>query len=90
MKWYPRKPEPGSVSGRAILAGEPVQIPTFPDPRASTHVQAKAAEYRSMLAVPMLRVGGWRRSGAVGVARKDPGADLRLVFSLLKTFADQR
>ena len=85
---FPRRPDPGSSSGRAILAGEPVQIPDVHlDPQYQLHVQAKAAQYRSMLAVPMLR--GREPIGAVGVARKEPGAFSDRLVSLLKIFADQ-
>ncbi|HJU88409.1 MAG TPA: GAF domain-containing protein, partial [Gemmatimonadaceae bacterium] len=85
---FPRNLDLGSINGRAILAGEPVQIvDVHLDPEYRLQVQATAAEFCSMLAVPMLRSG--EPIGAVGVARKDPGAFSDRLVSLLKTFADQ-
>jgi PAS domain S-box-containing protein len=85
---FPRPPDPGSINGRAILARAPVQIVDVDlDPDYGFNSQAKAARYRSMLAVPMLQAG--RPIGAVGVARGEPGAFSVRLIGLLQTFADQ-
>jgi GAF domain-containing protein len=85
---FPRKPDPGSINGRCILARVPVQIADVRrDPEYQLHAEATAAEYRSMLAVPMLQ--GDQCIGALGVARKEPGAFPDKLIALLQTFADQ-
>jgi GAF domain-containing protein/CheY-like chemotaxis protein len=85
---FPRTPDRGSINGRCLLARAPVMILDVDlDPEYKLIPQARAAEFRSMLAVPMLQ--GGRPIGVVGVARKDPGPFADELLRLLQTFADQ-
>ncbi|MEO8123831.1 MAG: GAF domain-containing protein, partial [Burkholderiales bacterium] len=85
---FPRKPDRGSINGRCLLARAPVCISDVElDPEYQLAAQAKAADFRSMLAVPMLQ--GGRPIGVVGVARKNPGPFADELMGLLQTFADQ-
>ncbi len=85
---FPRKPDRGSINGRCLMARAPVWISDVElDPEYQLAAQAKAADFRSMLAVPMLQ--GGRPIGVVGVARKDPGPFADELLRLLQTFADQ-
>src|SRR5262245_18943165 len=55
---YPRKPGRGTAAVRAILTGAPVHIPDLSkDPDYELTEEAKAAGFRSALAVPMMRDG---------------------------------
>ncbi len=85
---FPRKADAGSSSGRAILTKAPDQIADVRlDPQYQLNVAAKAADYRSILAVPMLQ--GGQAIGAIMVGRKEPGAFPEKSIVLLETFADQ-
>ncbi len=85
---FPRKPDAGSISGRAILTKAPVQIADVQlDPQFQLKGAAQAADYRSILAVPMLQ--GGQAIGAIIVGRKEPGAFPEKALVLLETFADQ-
>src|SRR5206468_6692208 len=55
---FPRKPDLSSINGRCILAKTSVQIPDIElDPQYLLTTAAKAADYRALLAVPMLQNG---------------------------------
>ncbi len=85
---FPRKPDPSSVHGRSILAGEPVQIPDVSrDADYGLFEAASATSYRSILAVPMLQ--GGRAIGSIAVGRLAAGAFPDKVLTLLQIFADQ-
>ncbi len=85
---FPRKPDPSSINGRCILAREPVQIVDIEqEPEYRLNSAAKAADYRSLLAVPILQAG--QIIGVLAVARKATGAFPDKVISLLQIFADQ-
>jgi two-component system NtrC family sensor kinase len=58
-----------------------------PDVPERTKAVARARDYRSVLAVPLLREG--IAIGTVGVVRSEPGPFDDNVIDLLKTFADQ-
>ncbi len=85
---FPLKPGPGSINGRCILARAPVQIP---DVRLEVGYDliatAQAANYLSLLAVPMLLDG--QPIGVIGVTRREAGAFPDKIVELLQTFADQ-
>jgi signal transduction histidine kinase len=85
---FPRKPDPGSINGRCILARAPVQIADIEqEPEYRLQRAARAADYRSLMAVPIMQ--GDAIIGVLGVARKRPGRFEPKVVSLLQTFADQ-
>ncbi len=85
---FPRKLAPGFINGRCILARAPVQITDFLlDEQYKLGAAAKAGEWRSALAVPML-LGG-QAIGAITVGRREPGAFADDLIALLETFADQ-
>ena len=85
---FPLKPGPGSINGRCLLARAPVQIP---DVRLEVgydlNAAAQAAQYLSLLAVPML-LGG-QPIGVIGVTRREAGTFPDKAVELLQAFADQ-
>ena len=85
---FPRRPDPGSINGRCILARAPVQIADVEqEPEYRLLQAARAADFRSLLAVPIVRTG--KVIGVLGVARRQPGGFAPKIVSLLQTFADQ-
>src|SRR5262249_13913103 len=85
---YRLQPGRGSVVGRALLANAAVQIPdVLADPEYTYSDMQRAAGYRTLLAVPMLR--GTEPIGVLFLGRKTvapfPGKQIELV----QTFADQ-
>jgi GAF domain-containing protein len=85
---YPCRPSRGGTTQRAILTGRIVHMPDISkDPEYVYQDVARAADYRSVLSVPMLRDG--QPIGTItvyrNVARPFPDAQI----DLLKTFADQ-
>lgn len=85
---FPAQPRAGSVTGRAILNRAVVHVPdALADGAYPYRDFARAAEVRSVIAVPMLRDG--RPVGAVTVSRADPGAFAERQIVLLETFTDQ-
>ena len=86
---YPCRPSRGGTTQRAILtrAHRPHARRPRLDPEYAYHDVAKAADYRSVLSVPMLRDGEPIGTITVyrDVARPFPDAQIEL----LKTFADQ-
>ena len=85
---FPRRPDRGSINGRALLAKAPVGIAdVLLDPDYALQAAAKATNFRSNLAVPMLQ--GDRAIGVIAVMRQAPGAFSQRSVELLQTFADQ-
>ena len=85
---YPMRPGHGTASARAILTRAPVVIPDVEhDAEYEFADAAKAAGYRSALAVPMLRDDV--AIGAILVFRGEAGAFLERDVRLLQAFADQ-
>jgi GAF domain-containing protein len=85
---YPVRPGRGFAAGRAILTGAVVQMPDVQaDPEYEHHQLARAAIFRSVLAVPMLREG--RPIGTVNVHKAEPGPFTDRQVELLTTFAHQ-
>jgi signal transduction histidine kinase/CheY-like chemotaxis protein len=85
---FPRKEDPSSINGRCLLARAPVQVAdVLLDAEYQLAAAAKAAGWRSGLAVPMLQ--GGQAIGTIAVARREPGAFSAKSIALLETFADQ-
>jgi GAF domain-containing protein/CheY-like chemotaxis protein/HPt (histidine-containing phosphotransfer) domain-containing protein len=85
---YPMAPSPSQGSGRAILTRAIVEIPdVLADPEYRQDM-AVAGQWRSLLAVPMLRADG-APIGTIVVLRSEPGTFASSHVGMLKTFADQ-
>jgi GAF domain-containing protein len=85
---YPRPPDRGGGTGRAILDRAVVQILDVElDPDYQQQALSRAIGWRSGLFVPMLRDG--TPIGVIMVARAAPGLFPDNEVELLKTFADQ-
>jgi GAF domain-containing protein len=82
------QPGRGSVVGRAVLEGQPVQIADVLTDSEYTYTEAqKIAGYRSILGVPLLREGV--PVGAIGLQRTDVRPFTDKQIGLATTFADQ-
>ncbi len=84
---FPTRPSPLTMSGRAILAGDVVQVEDALDDADYAEGVARAGGFGSMLAAPMVRDG--HPIGAIVVNRGQPGPFSRTQIELLKTFASQ-
>ena len=85
---YPAPPSRRSAAARAVLEGGFVQIPDISaDPDYVLGTMAAVGNYRSVVAVPILRDG--RAIGSIAVARAHAGPLPDPQIELLKTFADQ-
>jgi PAS domain S-box-containing protein len=85
---YPMAPGRGSAAARAVLSGLIEHIPdVHTDPDYGHAAIARAATFRSIVAVPMVRDGV--PIGAIAVARSQAGRFPDRQIELLKTFADQ-
>ena len=85
---FPRPASRDTGACRAVLTRRVEMIPDVTqDPDFSTHLQAVAAGFRSVLAVPLLR--GDTPIGAIAVGRREPGPFPERMLALLQTFAEQ-
>jgi len=88
VKDIPIKPERGSAFGRALLEGRAVQIAdASADPEYTMQEVQRLGDYRTILAVPMLREGN--PIGVVSLVRKDVRPFTDKQIELASTFADQ-
>ena len=82
---FPRPVDATSTFGRAIIAGDVVQMPdVLVDP---DHFRSAEATVRAVVAVPLLRRGA--PVGAIAMGRNRPGEFSVTQMELLKTFAEQ-
>jgi signal transduction histidine kinase len=80
--------ERGSAFGRALLERRAVHIPDVKaDPEYAMHEMQKAGDYRTVLAVPMLREG--IAIGVLSLTRADVRPFTKRQIELATTFADQ-
>ncbi|PSH64301.1 histidine kinase [Phyllobacterium brassicacearum] len=87
---FPSPPNRGSAAGRSILSRSVEQIPdrlVDSEYTAHTTLSAQSADYRSLVAVPIMRDGN--PIGTIVVARTEQGVFPDRQVELLKTFADQ-
>jgi GAF domain-containing protein len=85
---YPRRPAGGFASGRAILTRAIVHIPDVTvDREYDVGIVARVRDFRSILAVPMMREG--RPIGTINVHGVEPGLFTDNQIALLQTFASQ-
>src|SRR5262245_50846128 len=88
VKDIPIKAERGSASGRVLLEGRVVHIPDVQADPEYTFVQAqRLGDFRTVLAVPMLREGV--PIGVLILTRKEVRPFTDKQIELLETFADQ-
>jgi GAF domain-containing protein len=80
--------ERGSAFGRALLEGRAVHIPDVKaDPEYTSGDMQKLGDYRTVLAVPMLREGV--ATGVLSLTRSDVRPFSERQIELASTFADQ-
>ena len=85
---WPRPPGRDLAAARAILTCRAVAVPdVLEDPDFASRTSAAAANFRSVLAVPLVREGS--PIGAIAVGRPEPGPFPDEQIALLQTFADQ-
>jgi two-component system NtrC family sensor kinase len=85
---YPIPPGRASAAARAVLTGAIAEIPDVQaDPDYEHRDDAKTVDFRSLLAVPMLK--DLYAVGAIVIARTQTGRFLEQQIELLRTIADQ-
>src|SRR6516165_6729020 len=88
VKDVPLEPERGSASGRALLEGRVIHIPDVKNDPDYTWVEAqKLDDYRTIIAVPMLREGV--PIGVLTLTRSEVRPFTDRQVELVTTFADQ-
>ena len=84
----PIQPESGSGFGRALLEGHAVHIPDVAaDPEYTSLEMQRLGDYRTVLAVPMLREG--IPTGVLSLTRSEMRPFTEKQIELASTFADQ-
>ena len=84
----PIKPERGSAFGRALLEGRAAHIPDVTaDPDYTLVEGQRLGDYRTVLAVPMVREGV--ATGVLSLTRSDVRPFTKKQIELASTFADQ-
>jgi GAF domain-containing protein len=88
LRDIPVQPERGSLTGRVLFEGKPVHIPdVLADPDYTFSEAQKLGDYRTALAVPMLREGV--TIGLISLARSEVRPFTEKQIELVTTFADQ-
>ncbi len=88
VKDVPVNPDPGSVTGRALLEKRVVHIPDVDADSAYTFSEARNIDpYRTMLGVPMMREGV--PLGVLALTRSEMRPFTEKEIELVSTFADQ-
>ena len=87
FKTYPKRPDRSVAAGRAILDGRIAHVPDMLADPGYAHELALAGNWRTSIAVPMLRDG--KPVGAISVAKAEAVPFSERQMQLLTTFADQ-
>src|SRR5262249_7988711 len=88
IKDVPLKPDRGNATGRALLEGQVIHIPDVKTDPEYTLVEAqRLGDYRTILAVPMLREGA--ALGVLTLSRSEARPFTDKQIELVTTFADQ-
>jgi len=85
---YPMRPDRTQAAGRSILDRAVTEIPDALEDPAYDHGMALAMDWRSVLAVPLLR-GDGSPIGVIVIQRQEGGHFAPGHVELLQTFADQ-
>ena len=88
VRTVPVEPEYGSVTGRALLEGKIIHIPDVQADPEYTFVEAqRLGDFRTILGVPMLRLGV--PVGVLALTRSEVRPFTEKQIELVSTFADQ-
>jgi len=85
---HPIAPDENSSMGRTAMTGSAVQIPdVFADPHYGAFGYQRLADFRALLAVPLIREG--KVEGVFSLGKQEPGPFTQRQVELIRTFADQ-
>ena len=88
LQRHPMTPGRGSAAGRALLEGKTIHIPdVLKDPEYTFIEAQKAAGYRTVLCVPLMREGA--AIGVLALVRRSARPFTIQQIELVETFADQ-
>ena len=88
MHANPIKPGRDTITGRVFMEGRPVHVPDVQtDPEYDFGAAPRLGDYRSVLAVPLMRDGAVE--GVLLLGRPEPGPFSQRQIDLVQTFADQ-
>jgi signal transduction histidine kinase len=88
MHANPIRPGRDTITGRVFMEGRPVHVPDVQlDPEYDFGAAPRLGDYRSVLAVPLMRDGAVE--GVLLLGRPEPGPFSQRQIELVQTFADQ-
>jgi signal transduction histidine kinase len=88
MHANPIRPSRDTITGRVFMEGRPVHVPDVQlDPEYNFGAAPRLGDYRSVLAVPLMRDGAVE--GVLLLGRPEPGPFSQRQIDLVQTFADQ-